>query len=214
MNIFANADIANQYDAYYETENGKQVDAAEKATFEELIREIPRGTLLELGAGTGHWTRFFVEQGFDVMATDVSEAMFVHAKQKLAGQAKFLKADMQNLSFDHESFDVLAVITALEFVEDPFQAMANMYRVLKERGWLIVGALNAKSALAKNKDNDPVFKHATFLTKGDLEMYLEGFGEPIIKGCVYLNEQGELLDGTEAAESVEPLFFAAIVQKD
>lgn len=214
MNIFADETVANAYDSYYETEVGKKVDELERAALLEVMKDIPRGKLLELGSGTGHWTEFFLEQGFTVTASEVSDAMFVHARQKLAGRVEFRKADMMNLSIESESVENIAVITALEFVEDQMQAFAQMYRVLKPGGWLIVGCLNDRSVLGKTKADDPVFCHGDFMTKSDLETYLEGFGLPKIVECVHLNSNSEILDGTEEAATVPGVFMAACVQKE
>ncbi|RKD91729.1 class I SAM-dependent methyltransferase [Mangrovibacterium diazotrophicum] len=213
MNIFAKEEIADAYDSYYETEFGKKVDELEKAALLEVIKDIPRCKLLELGAGTGHWTEFFVNQGFTVTATDVSEAMFAHARQKLVGKVEFRKADMLNLPNESESVDAIAVIAALEFCEDQMQAFANIYRVLKPKGWLIVGCLNANSTLGKVKNDDPVYRYGDFMTKSDLETYLESFGEPTILECVHLSDKMEVLDGTPEAANVPGAFMAACVQK-
>lgn len=214
MNIFADPAVADAYDSYYETELGKKVDELEHAALLEVIQEIPRGHMLELGSGTGHWTEFFLEQGFSVTASDVSDAMFDQARRKLAGRVEFRKADMMNLSVAHESIDNIAVITALEFCEDQMQAFAQMYRVLKPGGWLIVGCLNEASIIGQTKADDPVFSHSELMSKSDLETYLEGFGTPKIVLCVHLNANGELLDGTEEANSVPAVFMAACVQKE
>ncbi|PTN05953.1 class I SAM-dependent methyltransferase [Mangrovibacterium marinum] len=214
MNIFADETVANAYDSYYETEFGKKVDELERAALLEVMKDVPRGKLLELGSGTGHWTEFFLEQGFTVTASEVSDAMFAHARQKLAGRVEFRKADMMNLSIESESVENIAVITALEFVEDQMQAFAQMYRVLKPGGWLIVGCLNDSSVLGKNKADDPVYCHGEFMTKNDLETYLESFGIPQIVECVHLTANSEVLDGTDDAKTVPGVFLAACVQKE
>lgn len=213
MNIFAQEDVANAYDSYYETEQGNQVDQLEQAALTEVMTDIPRGNMVELGSGTGHWTEFFLQQGFTVTATDVTEAMFAHARRKLAGRVQFRKVDMLNLPFESESIDTISVVAALEFCDDQMQAFANMYRVLKPKGWLIVGCLNADSALGKSKNSDPVYCHGEFMSKTELETYMEGFGEPKIVECVHFSEQFELLDGTPSATDVSGAFLAACVQK-
>lgn len=213
MNIFADETVANAYDSYYQTDYGKRVDELEQAALRSVMTAVPRANMLELGSGTGHWTEFFLSQGFTVTASDVNDAMFAHARKKLAGRVQFLKADMMNLSIESESVEVIAVIAALEFCEDQMQAFANIYRALKPKGWLIVGCLNADSALGKAKDADPVYRHGEFMTREDLELYLEGFGEPVIVECVHLSDKMELLDGTPEMANVPGVFMAACVQK-
>jgi len=214
MNIFAEEAVANAYDSYYETEFGRQVDELEKKALSEVIQEVPRGKMLEIGSGTGHWTEFFLEKGFNVTASDVAEAMLTHARRKLGDRVKFRKADVMNLPFECESLDVIAAITALEFCGDQLQAFAQIYKVLKPGGWLIVGCLNADSPMGKAKADDPVYSHGYFMSKTELETYLEGFGTPKIVECVHLSEKLELLNDSPATCDVPGAFMAACVKKD
>jgi len=59
MNIFEKESAAEQYDRYYETEFGRAIDALEKKEISKYLEKIPRQAMLELGCGTGHWTKFF-----------------------------------------------------------------------------------------------------------------------------------------------------------
>lgn len=58
MNVFLNPAVAEKYDQYYLSESGKTVDRYEKELFRHRLGNIPRLPMLELGCGTGHWTRF------------------------------------------------------------------------------------------------------------------------------------------------------------
>jgi len=60
--------------------------------------------MLELGCGTGHWTQFFCEEGFQVTGVDESEAMLERARAKNIAGARFLQADAGNLPFRDQSF--------------------------------------------------------------------------------------------------------------
>ena len=82
MNVFNNPEIAGKYDNYYQTDFGKKVDEIEKNLVLSLISDIPRGVMLEVGCGTGHWTRFFIDQGFKLTGIDISESMLQIVKKK------------------------------------------------------------------------------------------------------------------------------------
>lgn len=197
MNVFAEKEVARDYDAYYSSEQGKAIDQLEKDAIVQLIAPVKPGNLLEIGCGTGHWTSFFSEMGFQITATDVSDAMLSIAKAKPFPNVKFQKADVLQLPFPDNHFDQLAVITALEFCGDIHQAFSEIKRVLKPNGWLIAGCLNADSILGKTKDHDPVFRHGQFMTKTELQHHLSNIGEPMINECVHLSEDFRLLDQTD-----------------
>jgi len=112
MNVFIDKKISEDYDNYYSTEFGKKVDEIEKKLITELLIGLPKANMLELGCGTGHWTEFFVNQGFNVIATDISELMLNIAKKKNIN-AEFLIADAENLPFDKENFKLISTITCL-----------------------------------------------------------------------------------------------------
>ncbi len=76
MNVFSNRLIAEKYDKFYKTIQGKAIDNLEKEIILKHIKGITcREDILELGCGTGHWTEFFCGQGFKVTAIDESEAI-------------------------------------------------------------------------------------------------------------------------------------------
>lgn len=212
MNVFIKPEIANTYDNYYETEAGKLVDEIEERLIRETLEQIPTGKMLELGCGTGHWTKLFVERGFDVIATDISDAMLKHALIKDI-DAEILKADSENLLFKDESFDAVASVTMMEFVNNKNKVLDEVNRVLKPGGWFLLGCLNANSVLGKNAINDPVFKDANFFTPESLNEKLSRFGEVKITSGVHLAPDFQLADGSDDEANHEAAFMVALVQK-
>lgn len=213
MNVFDDESVANKYDAYYESAPGKKVDEIEKELLKKHLENIPIKPMLELGCGTGHWTTFFAEQGFQVLATDSSKKMLRVAEQKNLKNTTFHRADAMDLPFENRTFAVLAAVAMLEFVEDKQQVFNEMHRVLEPGGWLLLGCLNATSELGKTKYNDEIYKHGVFFTEEQLEKYLLPFGTPSISRGVYFSPEFEILDGTDRQNDCEPAFLAASVQK-
>ncbi|MHB9055410.1 MAG: class I SAM-dependent methyltransferase [Paludibacteraceae bacterium] len=212
INVFSDKHIAENYDEYYHTEQGKRTDAIEKEIISQFLDEIPQKELLELGCGTGHWTDFFVQKGFKVTGVDISEAMLNVAESKKMN-ATFLRGSSEALPFEDESFSVLASITMLEFVDDQKKAVSEMYRVLKKGGWLIAGCLNADSVMGVNKEKDEVFSHAKMLTVNELTALFSPFKLLMVKKGVYLNPEYGIIDSSENFTHVEPAFIALFLQK-
>ena len=79
VNPFTNPTIAAGYEAWYET-SGCRADRLEKALLKRLLTGFSRArTLLEVGCGTGHFTRWFDERGLQAMGLDLSSPMLAEA---------------------------------------------------------------------------------------------------------------------------------------
>lgn len=213
MNVFKDHQIAQMYDLYYQTSLGESVDRIEKALIRGYLDQIFSCEMLELGCGTGHWTQFFCDEGFQVTGVDESDAMLEQARAKNIVPAGFVKADAGNLPFADQRFSVISSVTMFEFVDDVNPVFDEIDRVLKPGGYLVCGWLNALSESAKKKDHDDTFRHARFYTPAEIERMLTRFGLPQLTYGVYYSAGFELLDGTEAQNSVQPAFIASFVRK-
>ncbi|HKK58974.1 MAG TPA: class I SAM-dependent methyltransferase [Salinivirga sp.] len=212
MNVFAEEKVAQGYDDYYNTEFGKKVGQIEEQLVRELMQEIPQIPLLELGCGTGHWTRIFLNMGYEVTATDVAEPMLRVIRTKEL-KINIRELDAMNLPFENNSLELIAGITMLEFVNDQQKVIDEIFRVLKPGGWLVLGCLNEESALGKTADNDPVFKHAKFLDTASLKQKLGSFKRVEINSGVHFSENFEIMDGKPEAKAYAPAFMAVLAQK-
>ncbi|MGB9628916.1 MAG: class I SAM-dependent methyltransferase [Thermodesulfobacteriota bacterium] len=113
---------------------------------EIFSRQDHRGRLLDAGAGPGVLSKRLKEAGFDVVATDINPFLFS------VPEIRCEKADLnQNLPFPDESFDYILCSNTIEHLEDPYQFVRECYRILKERGKLLIttpNILNLKSRMA------------------------------------------------------------------
>jgi SAM-dependent methyltransferase len=136
--------IAAHYETWYEAPEGRRADALEKASLRRLLESFP-GTpsILEVGSGTGHFTRWFDHQGLAAVGLDLSAAMLTRARA-LDG-IPLARGDACRLPFADGSFDLVAFITTLEFLECPREALAEALRVTRQG--LILGVLNRWSLL-------------------------------------------------------------------
>lgn len=90
--------------------------------------------VLEVGSGTGIYTRFLVNDFDNVIATDLDASMCSQA-QKLIPKAKVLVADACKLPFKDNSFDGVFGVSILHHVPDRAAAFREVFRVLKPNGW-------------------------------------------------------------------------------
>lgn len=152
-----------KYEAWYSTPKGRFVDILEKKTIRDLCG-IRRGDkVLEIGCGTGHFSAYFRELGAEVVGLDTSPEMLRVAKD-LRGDLRidFSKGDAYRLPFADNSFDLVAMITTLEFISSPQKALSEAFRV--SRGKVFLGLLNRNSFLAwkRKRSGKKVWQEARF----------------------------------------------------
>jgi ubiquinone/menaquinone biosynthesis C-methylase UbiE len=208
---------ASQYDAYYDTELGQQVDALEKESVGRLLGGIRAGQVLEIGCGTGHWTQFLSGLGYSVLGIDPSEAMLEKARSRRLPDCEFICARAEKLPLPDHCMDLVVAIAVFEFIENREAAFSEVHRVLRPEGHFLLGVINERSQLGKSSGEDPILRHGRLFTSDLLAEVLCNFGEPRLEGCVLMDGQGRILDGTDAADTGKLLgegaFLAGIVKK-
>lgn len=152
-------DVAVHYEAWYETLEGRRADELEKAVLSRLLQGFSRpATVLEVGCGTGHFSRWLDAQGLAAVGLDLSAAMLVEA-QALDG-VPLVQGDALRLPFADGAFDLGAFVTTLEFLEWPRQALAEALRVAR-RG-LLLGVLNRWSLLGLQRQLAGLFRRTVY----------------------------------------------------
>lgn len=100
--------------------------------------------ILDCGVGTGALSTGFVSASadpVDIHAVDLSEAMLKQARRHFgqAGiDANFRCADICNLPYGNDQFDLVMSAHVLEHLSNPTIALEQMSRVLKPGGWIVV----------------------------------------------------------------------------
>ena len=133
-----------EYEAWYQTARGKWIAGIEWKLLFNLMHPDANRTLLDVGCGTGHFSRRFAEAGLSVTGLDPNQAALVYARQQ-GNQINYLQANALSLPFLNNSFDYVSAITSLCFVEPPEQSLQEMWRVTRQG--LLLGVLNQHSLL-------------------------------------------------------------------
>lgn len=167
-NPFTAPDIAAGYETWFDTPQGWRADFLEKRLLARLLLSFPDARrLLEVGSGSGHFSRWFCESGLAVIGLEPAVAMLAEA-QNAGGEAVYLRGNGLALPFPHRAFDLVALITSLEFMPDPEQALIEATRVARQG--LILGVLNrwSLSAIQYRRSGGPVWSVAHFFTPGEM----------------------------------------------
>jgi SAM-dependent methyltransferase len=136
------------YDAWYYTPRGRWIGRREFSLLRQLLQPVTGTSLLEVGCGTGYFSRRFARAGLQVTGSDPDPAMLDFARQQ-DGRIEYLQADARRLPFAAGSFDYCAAITSLCFISEPSLALSEMWRV--SRRGVVLGVLNRRSMLHLQK---------------------------------------------------------------
>ena len=147
--------VAPFYESWFDTPEGQRADCLEKAALGRVLAAMePPGSLLEVGCGTGHFARWLAGQGWRVVGLDHSGAMLAEARAR--GSGAVLLGDALALPFPEGSFDVVAMVTVLEFLPAARAALGEAWRVAR-RG-LLLGVLNRASPIAWMRRLESLFR--------------------------------------------------------
>jgi ubiquinone/menaquinone biosynthesis C-methylase UbiE len=128
------------YEAWYATARGRRADLAECALLERLLASFAGAqSALDVGCGTGHFTRWLAGRMPAVAGLDRSPAMLSEARRRCP-RLPVIEGDAHHLPVRRRAVDLAVFVLTLEFLEDPAGALAEGARVAR-RG-LIVVALN------------------------------------------------------------------------
>lgn len=155
---------------------GKRKDQLEKYLEEiDSVREIYteqfsiRGSVLDVGGHQGRLRHFLSSNDVPLY---ISVDPYVRAFEGIASQPNLLKAYpclkqpcnflacyAENLPFRSKTFDWVHMRSLLDHVYDPYQAMVEAYRVLKDNGMILIGlaVTGGRSTLEVDRKEKPIY---------------------------------------------------------
>ena len=129
-------DVAARYDLANDVLSLGQDRAWRRAVL-EAVAAAPGERVLDLAAGTGTSSEPFALVGATVVPTDLSIGMLKVGKRRRPALA-FVAADALQLPYADEAFDAVTISFGLRNVEDTSAALAEMRRVTRPGGRLVV----------------------------------------------------------------------------
>ena len=110
---------------------------------EPLVRKwckvTPESKVLDVGCGTGYFTRLLAKDGAQVTGLDMEQPFIDFAVRQNETDrlpVSYVRGDALDLPFADGSFDIVASHTFLTVVPDPEKAISEMLRVLRPGGVL------------------------------------------------------------------------------
>ena len=153
--------LAERYDAWFDSPNGAPIFAAEMRCVGALLDGAPR-PWLEVGVGTGRFAEALgIEEGVDPSRAvlEIAARRGVHTR---LGSA-------EDLPYEARSFGGVVMVVTICFVDDAQAALGECARVLADGGSLIVGLVPAASLWGEKyarqgEEGHAFYSEATFYT--------------------------------------------------
>lgn len=108
----------------------------------DAVGARPGQRVLDVAAGTGTSSEPYADAGVDVVACDFSVGMLKVGKRRRP-DIDFVAGDATNLPFADNVFDATTISFGLRNVSDPKKALAEMLRVTKPGGTLVIAEFSA-----------------------------------------------------------------------
>ena len=153
----------------------------------KAVREVIscNGFGLDVGVGSG---RFALPLGVQIgvdpskKMADISKNRGIQVSQGIAEQ----------LPFYDRTFDFALMITTICFLKDILQSLSEVYRILKNHGFIVVGFIDKKSKLGTLYQQKPYrskfYRDAIFYSVNEVIRYLKkaNFNDFLIKQTLFL----------------------------
>ena len=183
-------DWPERYDNWFETPIGKVIKEFEVNLTMDMLKPASGQYILDAGCGTGIFTEYFLDAGAKIKGLDLSEPMLLRAAKKFKDKDfSYLPGDITRLPFEDGTFDKAISVTSIEFIEDGKKAVDELFRVVRQGGFVLVATLNSLSPWAakrteQGKKGHPIFKSAIFRSPEEMLALAPGIrGE--YKTCIH-----------------------------
>ncbi len=176
--------LSDSYARWRSSRLGQITDVLERQLLFDIIGPIAEKTLLDVGCGDGSLASELARRGATVTGLDADPAMLDAARRRTRTEAthvQFVEGEAEHLPFDDSTFDCVAAVAMLCFVQDAGCVVAEMARVLKPGGRLVIGELGYWSLWAVHRRirgwlGNLTWRAAVFRTAKELRGLAQGAG--------------------------------------
>ena len=117
-------------------------DQARLSRLVQIVHPQPQARVLDVATGPGYVAMTFAEAGCEVVGLDLTAAPLAIAEQQREARGlsnvRFQIGDAEHLPFGEHEFDIVVSRLALHHCEDPQLVLAEMSRVCRQQGVVVV----------------------------------------------------------------------------
>lgn len=187
--------LAESYSRWRRSRLGQITDSLEECLILELLSDVDGLDVLDVGCGDGALATTLSRRGGRVTGLDPNPRMLEAARARAKSELldlNLVPGRAETLPFADEMFDRVIAVTVLCFIPQADQAIAEMARVLKPGGRLVIGELGRWSLWAAMRRirgwlGAQTWKAARFRSADELQHLLERHGLAVseTRGSVY-----------------------------
>jgi 2-polyprenyl-3-methyl-5-hydroxy-6-metoxy-1,4-benzoquinol methylase len=125
-----------------DVEAGKLIDADHRARYSWAAQAASGRRVLDAGCGLGYGLKILLAAGAsEVVGVDLDTAAVAEARKRLNGNAGSVEqADIRELQFEEDSFDLIVCFETIEHIDDAESALTEFRRVLRPDGLLLLSS--------------------------------------------------------------------------
>lgn len=143
----------------------------------DKLREGRKGKLLDIGCAFGYFLGIAKNKGWRVVGLDISELAIKKTKRQ---RIKAVAVELSKAKFSSNGFDVITIFQTVEHDPDPIGLLAEIYRILKPGGILLLTTPGQRgilvSLLGKKWHGWQVKSHLFWFNQGNLKLALQKAG--------------------------------------
>jgi SAM-dependent methyltransferase len=176
------------YEAWYHTPRGHWIGDREFILLKNILRPDASASLLDVGCGTGYFSRRFARLGLSVSGLDPDPAVLKFARTQ-GSEVHYMQGNAQELPFSDNAFDYTIAVTSLCFIDEPLQVLREMWRVTRHA--MVLGLLNRHSLLHLRKQGQGSYLGARWDTAGEVtKEWIPAFtpapGQIVLRSAIFL----------------------------
>ena len=142
-------EVVRRFIRFYESDFGREIILKET---ENIIKEFGDFNLIvDIGCGIGEFEKYLSK--LSIIGLDISEEMIREARVR--SNNMFIIGDAGYLMFRESKIEAIFSVATLEFLENPYKAIKEIHRALKNDGKILVMILNPKSEYFNEEIKDP-----------------------------------------------------------
>lgn len=121
--------------------------------------------VLEVGCGLGYTTALLSRSGYRAVGTDFNEHACAEARRRYGGE--FISGSLNDVMEKHgRTFDVIVCLEVIEHVEDPFNFISKMKKLLRQDGCLILSSPNCLDSETWDTTEPPI--HCSYFSSAGI----------------------------------------------